>query len=140
MAILDILGRALGAATAPVVNYLTRRAELKAEDRQQERALKKALVERQIDLISQGLAADANWEMEFARQAQTSWKDEYTLLVVSVPAVLSFIRTPWLDGPEIVGQGFAALGTTPLWYQAIFGIMFCATVGVRWWRRSQSDT
>jgi len=140
MAILDILGRAVGAATAPVVDYFKRRAELKAEDRKDERALKKALVERQIDLISQGLAADANWEMEFARQAQTSWKDEYTLLVVSVPAVLSFIRTPWLNGPEIVTQGFAALSATPIWYQLILGSLFLATVGVRYWRRTQSDT
>lgn len=140
MAILDFLFKAVGTVTTPVVDYLKRRAELKAEAQAQQRAIQAALANRQIDLITQGLTADMNWEMEFARQAQSSWKDEYTLIVTSVPAILSFIRTPWLDGPAIVSQGFAALGTTPLWYQIIFGTMFCATVGVRWWRRSQSDT
>ena len=81
-----------------------------------------------------------NWEMEFAKQAQTSWKDEYTLIVVSIPAILAFVKTSWLDGPTLVGQGFQALAQTPLWYQTLLISLFMATVGIRWWRRNQSDT
>lgn len=126
--------------TGPMATYFTRKAELKQARFEAELKMEQAAGDRRAQLIREGLAADANWEMEFARQAASSWKDEYTLLVVSVPAILSFIKTPALDGPAIVGAGMAALGTTPLWYQTMLGIMFCATVGVRWWRRSQSDT
>lgn len=130
----------LGAVTGPVATYFTRRAELKTAAFQAQLDLTKAQGERQAALASQGLTADANWEQEFARQAATSWKDEYTLLVVSIPAILAFVHTSWLNGPQIVKEGFSALGETPLWYQGMFLSLFLATVGIRYWRRTQSDT
>jgi hypothetical protein len=130
----------LGAVTGPVATYLTRRMELKEQRHANDLAILKAQGDRQAQLHLAGLTADANWEMEFARQAQTSYKDEYTLAVVSIPAVLCFVKTAWLDGPSIVKEGFAALATTPLWFQLLLCTMFAATVGVRWWRRTQSDT
>ena len=77
-----------------------------------------------------------NWEMEFAKQAASSWKDEYTLIVVSIPAVMAFI--PGLD--VYVANGFDALSKTPPWYQLMLITLFFATVGIRYWRRNQSDT
>ena len=124
----------------PVATYWNRRQELKAAKYEATLAHIRATADRQASLIREGLAADANWEMEFARQAASSWKDEYTLLVVSIPAVLAFIRTAWLDGPAIVLAGFQSLAQTPMWYQILLGTMFGATVGVRWWRRRQYDT
>ena len=133
---MSVLTTILGSLTAPVADYFKRRAELKAEDRQQERALKAAINERQVDLIKQGLTADMNWEMEFAQQARSSWKDEYTLLVVSIPAVGSFV--PGFS--KYIAEGFTALSTTPVWYQIMLCSIFFATYGIRYWRRSQSDT
>lgn len=126
--------------TGPVATYMTRRAELKAQEHTNQVELLKAEGERQAALALAGLTADANWEQEFARQAASSWKDEYTLLVVSIPAVLAFLKTSWLNGPLIVKEGFTALAATPLWYQGMFLSLFLATVGIRYWRRSQSDT
>lgn len=126
----------LGGLATPVVDYFKRRMEIKAEDRQQERAIKKALVERQIELISQGLHADMQWEMEMAKQASSSWKDEYVLILVSIPAVLCFIP----GGSEYVSQGFMSIDKMPNWYQIVFVSVLLATYGIRWWRRSQSDT
>ena len=117
-------------------DYFKRKMELKAEERAQERSIKKALVERQLSLIEQGLHADMQWELEMAKQAATSWKDEYTLIVISAPAVLCFLP----GGAPYVAAGFAAITHTPLWYQTTFISLFLATVGIRWWRRNQSDT
>ena len=136
----NIIGALLKNITDPVVAYFNARQELKSKERIRKIELQDALHQRQIDLIKEGLHADMNWEMEFAKQASTSWKDEYTLLVVSIPAVLAFVRTPWMDGPEIVKAGFAALVATPAWYQLLLITMFFATVGIRYWRRTQSDT
>ena len=124
----------------PIANYYMRKQELKQARFEAQLKLEQAAGDRRAQLIREGLAADANWEMEFARQAATSWKDEYTLLVISIPAVLAFVRTPWMDGPAIVAAGFDSLATTPVWYQILLGSMFGATVGIRWWRRTISDT
>lgn len=124
----------------PVANYWNRRQELKQAKFEAQLKFEQAKGDRQAQLILAGLAADANWEMEFARQAEASWKDEYTLAVVSVPAILAFVKNDHINGPQIVAEGFQALALTPTWYQIILGSMFCATVGIRWWRRSQSDT
>lgn len=137
MKFLEVL---LGAPVKVVADFFTRRMELKAAQRQQEAAVRQALAERQVELIKEGLHADMQWELEMARQAQSSWKDEYTLIVVSLPAIFAFIRTPWFDGPAIVAQGFDALAKTPGWYQLVLVSLFLATVGIRYWRRQQSDT
>lgn len=130
------LSQIIGGVLKPVGDYFNRRQEIKAEDRQQEREIKKALTERQISLIEQGLAADMSWEMEFASQARSSWKDEYTLIVVSIPLVMAFVPG-W---SQYVSAGFEAFSNTPLWYQMMTQALFYATYGMRLWRRQQSDT
>lgn len=131
MNILSILGK----VPEVIGNYITRRMEIKAEDRQQERAIKKALVERQISLIEQGLHADMQWEMEMAKQAASSWKDEYVLILVSLPAVSAFVGFD-----EQVLKGFEAIDKMPDYYKLVFVSVLLATFGIRFWRKSQSDT
>lgn len=138
--ILDVIRGVTSGLATPVVDYLKARQELRSKERIRKEELKDAIHSRQVDLIKEGLHADMNWEMEFAKQASGSWKDEYTLIVVSIPAILAFIKTDRLDGPGIVSAGFGALTQTPLWYQTLLLSLFLATVGIRWWRRSQSDT
>ena len=126
----------LAGAPQAVADYFKTRAERKSIEAIRSMELQDALHERQIDLIKQGLHADMQWEMAMAQQAAASWKDEYTLLVVSVPAVMAFI--PGLA--QYVAAGFAALSDTPAWYQLVLISLFLATVGIRYWRREQSDT
>lgn len=140
---MSILDKILGGVLKPVSEYFTRRQEIKASDRQQERALKQAMTDRQIELIKSGLTADMNWEMEFAKQAQTSWKDEYVLGILSIPFILCFIPkdfSQWEGGAYYVTEGLKAIDALPMWYQLLVGIHFCATVGVRFWRKTQYDT
>jgi hypothetical protein len=116
--------------------YFTERNAQKSAERLRKMELDDALHARKLKLVEEGLHADMNWEMEFARQAATSWKDEYTLIVVSIPLVMAFV--PGLTA--YVKGGFEAFASTPLWYQAMVQVLFYATVGIRFWRRSQSDT
>ena len=137
MSILDVFKALLGKGIVePIAAYYTARQELKSKERIRNAELKDAVHERQVALIREGLHADMNWEMEFAKQAASSWKDEYTLIVVSIPAVMAFI--PGLD--IYVANGFDALSKTPPWYQLMLITLFFATVGIRYWRRNQSDT
>ncbi len=133
---MGILDKILAGPLDVAAKYFTRRMEIKAEDRQQERAIKKALTERQIDLISQGLAADMQWESLMADQARSSYKDEWVLFLLSVPAIGVFI--PRIQ--EHIMVGFSYLEKCPKWYQLLLVTVFLATYGIRYWRRSQFDT
>lgn len=137
------LGDIIGGVLKPIGDWAGKREErkglesqMKAQVLMKDHELEMAMKQRQIELVSQGLTADMNWEMEFAKQASSTWKDEYTLIVVSIPAVLAFIPSMSI----YVAQGFEALAKTPLWYQMILCSIFLATYGIRYWRRSQSDT
>jgi hypothetical protein len=137
MNLLDVFKTLLGKGIVePIATYYTARQELKSKERIRKAELQDAVHQRQVELIREGLHADMNWEMEFAKQAASSWKDEYTLIVVSIPAVMAFV--PGLD--KYVASGFAALQATPTWYQLLLITLFFATVGIRYWRRNQSDT
>lgn len=120
----------------PIGDYFGRRQEIKATEHANQVKALEAQGERQVQLIRDGLAADMAWETEFAKQAATSWKDEYTLIVVSIPLVMAFV--PGLA--VYVTAGFAAFAATPLWYQIMVQTIFYATYGIRLWRRNQSDT
>lgn len=111
-------------------------SQMAAQERMKVHELKMAQYDRQIELKKQGLEADAAWEMEFAKQAATSWKDEYTLIVISIPAILAFIPAC----AKYVAAGFDALSKTPAWYQLILISIFLATYGIRYFRKMQSDT
>ena len=126
----------LGKLPQAAATYFTRRAELKAEALKQERELRDALHQRQVDLVKAGLAADATWEIESLRAHAGGWKDEFVLLVLSAPLVMCFI--PGMA--KYVKAGFDALADTPWWYPTAVLSVFLATYGIRWWRRQQSDT
>jgi hypothetical protein len=132
MGIVDIFGVIL----KPIGDYFTRRAEIKAAEHAADVAVAQATGERQAQLIKDGLAADAAWEMEFARQAASSWKDEYELLILSVPMIMCFFP----KGAVLVTAGFAALSGTPVWFQGLLITIFLANYGIRNYRRTVSDT
>jgi len=126
----------LGTVFKPLVDFFNKRQEIKAVEHTAKLEILKAEGDRKAQLIRDGLAADMAWETEFAQQARASWKDEYTLIVVSIPLIMAFI-----PGLAIyVAAGFVAFANTPMWYQVMVQTIFYATYGIRLWRRQQSDT
>lgn len=117
----------------PIGSYFEKRQEIKAQDRQQERAIKAATVERQIELIKQGLTGDMQWELEQIKNS--GYKDEWVLGLLSIPLVLVFIPK---TAPYVL-QGFQILEQTPEWYRWLVMLIFTAIYGIRLWRR-QADT
>lgn len=74
--------------------------------------------------------ARAQMDVEAMKGMQFSWKDEYLLVLFSVPLILCFIpySVPW------VTAGFAVLQTLPIWYQWAITGMVAATFGLRTWK------
>lgn len=139
MNVLDVMKTLLGKGIAePVATYFTRKAELAAAKHQAKLAFETAKGERQARLIEAGLAADATWEIEQIKNS--GWKDEYILIILSIPSILSFVSIGTFDGAQIVADGFAALQGTPEWYRWLIMLIFTAVYGIRLWRRQQYDT
>ena len=73
-------------------------------------------------------------------QMNMTWKDEYILLLLSLPVIMCFIPAMTLFGVSFDPQaaalnGFGILDQTPEWYQwSITGII-AAVYGLRTWKR-----
>ena len=74
---------------------------------------------------------DHEWEMQSLLLHSKGWKDEFVLIVVSIPAVGSFI--PYYR--QYIEEGFVALEGTPFWYQVLLSAIFFAVYGIRIYRR-----
>jgi hypothetical protein len=71
--------------------------------------------------------AEIEWDKQMARASETSWKDEFWTLILSIPMVMCFI--PGLV--KYVEDGFAALEKTPAWYKGAIGLAIAAAFGYR---------
>lgn len=133
MGFFNILGAIGSVVVQPVVGYLKNKQQLAAQAQANQLKYLQAQGDRQADLVRQGLAADATWELESIKAGQQY--RGFELYILSIPLVLCF--TPWA---YVVKNGFAALEATPKWFQLLLTTVFLANYGYRLWRRNTSDT
>ena len=77
-------------------------------------------------LREQQIAGKVAWEASAVDQMKGSWKDEVSLVVLLLPAVLVF--TPW---QEHIHQGFIALQDLPSYYHNLLYIAISASFGIK---------
>lgn len=89
-------------------------------------AIKKAKMEMKVNRYKQL----GEMDLEAMKGMQFSWKDEYLLILFSIPLILSFIPwcVPWVQA------GFQVLLGLPAWYQWSITGMVAATFGLRTWK------
>lgn len=80
------------------------------------------------ELAKQGIQIEANWDSRAQQDMKHSWKDEWFVLLFSVPLVLAFIPSM----QPFVLAGFATLEQTPKWYILLVTGIVAATFGLRW--------
>ncbi len=89
--------------------------------------IKQAKVEGEIAIIQQAAKNTADWSMLHAKGSATSWKDEYVLILFSIPTIMVFI--PFLAPYAI--EGFKVLHTLPEWYTYTFVVIALASYGIK---------
>jgi len=72
------------------------------------------------------IAGKISWEASAVDQMKGSWKDEVSLVVLLLPAVLVF--TPW---QEHIHKGFLALQDLPSYYHNLLYIAISASFGIK---------
>ena len=115
----------------PIVEWQKRKTievenESKERDRQHELNLKK--VDIAFELAKQGQQIEADWDTNAQQDMKTSWKDEFYVILFSVPLIMAFIP----DMQDIVLKGFETLNKTPDWYMLLVTGIVASVFGLRW--------
>ena len=85
-----------------------------------ETAKAKAAVARKV------AAGELEWNNTMAEATNSSWKDEWLTILVSIPLILAF--TGYED---VVTRGFDALDAMPSFYKSAVAVVFAASFGVQ---------
>ena len=89
---------------------------------------KTAIQKAEATIRMKEATGDIDWDLAAIRATQGSWKDEWILLLFSIPLIVAFTGD-W--GRETVAQGFAALDAMPQWYQLSLGGIVSASIGMK---------
>lgn len=119
----------IGGLTGPIATYFTEKSKQKHELAMQDKALDALKYQKQVEMINKGLDIDSQWELEEIKNS--GWKDEYVLVLLSIPLIMVFI--PGLAPYAMAG--FSVLSQTPEWYRWLVMMIFAAVYGIRLWRR-----
>ena len=117
----------LAALIGPIANLAGTWLEGKVEKTKAETGAKVARAKAEATIMEKKATGELEWDLEMARGSQSSWKDEWLVILFSVPLILAFI--PGMEG--VVANGFAQLEAMPQWYQYSLGIIVAASFGVR---------
>ena len=100
----------------------------KAEEKAAVSAAKVAKAQAEAKVMEVAATHEAGWEKIMAQGSVHSLKDEYLVILFSIPLILAFCGD-W--GRGVVEQGFAALETMPEWYQYSLGAIIASTFAIR---------
>lgn len=117
----------LTALIGPISQLAGTWLEGKVEKTKAETGAKVAKAKAEATIMEKKATGEIDWDLEAIKGSQSSWKDEWLVILFSVPLILAFI--PGMEG--VVANGFAQLEAMPEWYQYSLGVIVAASFGVR---------
>lgn len=126
---MSIWSKLIEGVTGPVADYFVKRQQLKYDLKVKRLENKAKLEEAKANRAIKELDSDTAWELK--QLEKQGWKDDWVLILLSIPLVLVFIP----QMAPYIYQGFAVLSTTPEWYRWLIMLVFTAIYGIRIWRR-----
>ncbi len=113
----------------PVAGYFKQRTKLKYDLKLKQLESKIRIEDAKATRAIKELDSDTAWELK--QLEKQGWKDDWVLIMLSIPLVLVFIP----QMAPYIYNGFAVLATTPDWYRWLIMLVFTAIYGIRIWRR-----
>ena len=117
----------LQALIGPITELAGGWLNAKTQAQQANAKLKLTEAEAKAKILISKETSIADWEKIMAQGSQNSWKDEYFVIILSLPLILCWI--PAAEG--WVERGFEQLNKAPDWYFYSLGIAISASFGVR---------
>ena len=115
------------ALIAPIANIAGSWIDGKVEQTKAKASANVARAKAEATIMEKKATGEIDWDIEMARSSASSWKDEWLVILFSVPLILAFI--PGMEG--VVANGFEQLKSMPEWYQYSLGVIVAASFGVR---------
>ena len=110
---ISLIGSALGLAGNLATNWLDR---------------KKNESEAKLNIAKARAAGEMEWDIAQAKASESSWKDEYWTIILSIPLIMCFVPS-WAPYVE---QGFTVLKkSVPEWYVIALGAAISAAFGFK---------
>ena len=123
LGMLSVVGGVLKTISGPVTQWVKGKQAIKAAKVDAEIKVITAKAEHVNRMAKTDQNAEIDWNL--AQIENSGWKDEYLLILFSIPLVMCFI--PGYD--QYVINGFIALQGCPEWYQWSISIMVGAAYG-----------
>ena len=117
----------LSALIGPIANLASSWMDSKVEKVKAEGQAKVAQAKAKAVVAEKVATGEVEWEKSMADATDNSWKDEFALTVLLLPAILVFIPSM----TEYVRVGFEVLDTLPDWYQYLLFIAISASFGIK---------
>ena len=99
----------------------------KVEEKKAQAKTRVAKAEAEAVVMQKKATGEIDWDLKMADASASSWKDEWLVILFSIPLILAFI--PVME--DIVSRGFQQLEQMPEWYQYSLGVIVAASFGVR---------
>ena len=111
----------------PIANLAGSWLDAKSQAQAASAKLKLTEAEAKAKIMLSKETSVADWERIMAQGSQSSWKDEYFVIILSIPLILC-----WIPGAEgWVDRGFEQLQKAPDWYFYSLGLAISASFGIR---------
>ena len=115
------------ALIGPIANLASSWMSTKVEKVKADGQAKVAQAKAKAAVAEKVATGEVQWENTMADATDNSWKDEFALTVLLLPAILVFIPSM----TEYVRVGFEVLNTLPEWYQYLLFIAISASFGIK---------
>ena len=116
----------LGALIGPVASLANTFLEGRVAASKANNEVKVAEAKAKATIMEKQATGEIDWDLEAIKGSQNSWKDEWLVILFSIPLILAFVP----GAEHIVQSGFAQLETMPEWYQYSLGVIIAASFGV----------
>ena len=114
------------ALIGPIANIAGSWMDGKVEQTKAKAATNVAKAKAEAVIMEKKATGEIDWDLEMAKGSHSSWKDEWLVILFSIPLILAFI--PGMEG--VVANGFEQLEQMPQWYQYSLGVIVAASFGV----------
>jgi hypothetical protein len=127
---LPIIGPLLGNAVGLLGDWLKHKRSITEAETNAKIAIERIKVTAHESRATEGALHEIRWEQHAASGMAASWKDEFFVVVLSLPLVSAMFG---YDGAA--ERAFAAFAAAPEWYQLSFLVAVGASFGVRIWEK-----
>ena len=117
----------IGQILGPVAGLASSWLDAKTTKQAAEAKLKLTEAEAKAKTLLSEKTSVADWEKIMAQNSGSSWKDEWFVIILSIPMILCFI--PGMEG--VVRHGFEQLQAAPDWYMYALLTAISASFGVK---------